>query len=192
MLSDKIWITRKARIFSEKRLKNQAIISNIIMIFYSFILVAFSIWNLVYGNETVSMFLVFSAIAVLIATIFLTSQRYTERSILIRTCYIRLDELYSKVKRAEEHNEKDSLEQYESEYAALLLNVENHTNYDYLCLRFSLRNQKNTTLPQFTKKSFWLFIWEKIWRVFLIAICFMLPVLLVLFWEVIVGYGNHQ
>ena len=97
----------------------------------------------------------------------------------MRNCYIRLDELYSKVIRAEESNNSDLVGQLESEYANNLLQIENHTDYDYLCLRYSLRKNKNTTLPTFKCKDYACFYWAKLWRVLLIILILLLPLIIV-------------
>ena len=183
MLSDKIWLTRKARIYAEQRLQRKAILSLILITVYSFSLLSLSIWNLLYSNHIVNLFLVFGSIAVLISSIVLLSQKYTERSIMMRNCYIRLDEIYSKAKRAEQNNDLDMLQQLESEYASTLLNVENHSEYDYLCLRYSLRHNPQTTLPPFTRIDCLRYFWEKSWRIALIFLYFVLPLFLVGLWS---------
>lgn len=183
MLSDKIWLTRKARIYAEQRLQRKAILSLILITVYSFSLLSLSIWNLLYSNHIVNLFLVFGSIAVLISSIVLLSQKYTERSIMMRNCYIRLDEIYSKAKRAEHNNDLDMLQQLESEYASTLLNVENHSEYDYLCLRYSLRHNPQTTLPPFTSTDCLRYFWEKSWRIALIFLYFALPLFLVGLWS---------
>ena len=64
------------------------------------------------------------------------------------------------MERAEDKKEIDLIEQLENEYFNVLKSIENHTEYDYLCLRFSLRNKnkdnkdnkddEKNTLPEFT------------------------------------------
>jgi hypothetical protein len=188
-LSDKIWTTRKSRIYAEKRLHRNAILSQVLMTIYSASLVFLSIWNTLHPNDQVNVALIFSSIAVLVTSIVLSSQRYNERSLAMRNCYIRLDELYSKARNAEQKNENTLLQQIESEYTTALLNVENHTDYDYLRLRFSLRNNQNTTLPAFTKIDYLRYFWENFWRGLLITSCLLLPGLLVLLWNVVRNVG---
>ena len=104
-LSDKIWTTRKSRIYAEKRLQRNAILSQILMTIYSAFVVFFSIWNTLHPNDLINIALIFASIAVLVTSIVLSSQRYNERSLAMRNCYIRLDELYSRAKYAEKNNE---------------------------------------------------------------------------------------
>ncbi len=185
-LSDKIWVTRKARIYAEKRLNNKAVTSQTLMTFYSVLLLSLSIWNITYSeHQQVNIILVFSSLAVLISSILLASQKFTERSIAMRNCYIKLDELYWKVKRAEEAQNADAIRQFESEYAAVLLNIENHTDYDYLNLRYSLRNDDKTTLLSFSWSDYLIFSWGKSWRISVTLICFLLPMVLAFLWSLI-------
>lgn len=189
MLSDKIWVTRKSRIYAEQRLQRKAVMSQILMTVYSAFLVCLAIWNFFHPNDQINVALVFSSIAVLVSSIILSSQRYNERSLAMRNCYIRLDELYSKATRAEQDNDNNLLQQIESEYTSTLLNVENHNDYDYLCLRLSLRNNQKTTLPTFTRIDYLRYFWEKFWRMFLILIYFFLPGLLVVLWGLVRNVG---
>lgn len=183
MLLDKIWITRKSRIYTEQRLLRKNLISQVLIIFYSSSLVFLTIWNLKYPNDHVNILLVIGSIAVLIASITVSSQKYLERSLVMRNCYIKLDELYSKVKRAEKDENYELIQQLESEYTANILNVENHSDYDYLCLRFSLRNNKETTLPEFGKSDYGQYILERGWRMLLALFYFVLPLAIALLWN---------
>jgi len=188
MLSDKIWITRKARIYSEKRLQRKAILSQIIITWYSFLFISLSIVNLAYKSQKVGILLIVGSIAVVISSILLTSRKFIDRSLAMRNCYIRLDELFAKVKNAEELQDHKLIQQIESEYATLLLNVENHTDYDYFCLRYSLRSNEKTTLPKFTKLDSVIFYCEKFWRFMVIAFCFVWPILIFYLWDLIISY----
>ena len=188
MLSDKIWVTRKARIYAEKRLLKKAVLSQILMIVYSALLVFFSISNLISENKSFDMLSIFGSIAVLLASVLLASQRYTERSMAMRNCYIQLDVLCTKVIQFEKNNDTDMLLNCESEYSSILANIENHTDYDYLCLRYSLRNNSNTTLPPFRWLDHVKLIWAKFWRGFVTVICFVLPFLILKAWKVYENY----
>ena len=183
MLSDKIWVTKKARIYAERRLRRKAFFSEMLMVFYSALLVILSIWNLTHPNKGLDMLLVSGAIVVLVTTVFLSSQRFAERALSMRSCYIRLDGLYSKVKRAEEEKDFKILTHYESEYSGILDNVENHTEYDYLCLRYSLRNNQETTLPKFRIVDYVVFFMHKGLRFLFIVLCVILPIAVPILWS---------
>jgi hypothetical protein len=181
-LSDRIWITRKSRIYTEQRLLRKNLISQILITFYSSLLVFLTIWNLKYPNDQINLFLVIGSIAVLVSSITISSQKYLERSIAIRNCYIKLDELFHKVVLAEKNKNDDLIQQFESEYTANLLNVENHSDYDYLCLRFNLRYNTDTTLPPFTLSDYAQYILEKGWRIIVVFLYFILPFAIALLW----------
>ena len=147
-LSDKIWITRKTRIYTEKRLRSYAFISEIIVTIYSLLMVFLSIWNFVNPNKDINFLLICGAITLLAVSIFLSSQKFVERAGAMRNCYIRLDELYTKVKDSENNQNIQLLNDYHANYCDILLNVENHTDYDLLCLRYSLRKHNDTTFKK--------------------------------------------
>ena len=186
MQSDRIWKTRKSRIIAEKRLIRASSISNYLVIWYSFALVIVTIWNLKYPNDYLNIFLVFGSIAVLVASVVVASQKYSERSFAMRNCYLKLDELYLKFKRAEEKNDPQLLQDLEAEYLTIIQNVENHSDIDYLTLRFNLRNDKDST---FYKNFFFFdyvqFFFEKAKEYFLIVLLFALPFILAYLWGLI-------
>lgn len=172
MLSDKIWVTRKIRIYTEQRLQRTATIAQALMVAYSLALVSLSIWNLQSNLRNLNVISAFASIVVLVLSVYLTAQKYSERSIAMRNCYIQLDELYSRVKRAERDSDTSKLENFESEYSSLLINIENHSEYDYLSLRYSLRDATDTTLPPFNRHDHLWYLWGRAWRGILAAILF--------------------
>ena len=183
MLSDKIWVTRKTRIYTEQRLQGISTITEALMVAYSLALVSLSIWNLQGNDPKLNVLSAFASIVVLVLSVYLTAQKYAERSISMRNCYVKLDELYSRAKRAEARNNGKALQDVESEYTSLLMNIENHSEYDYLCLRYSLKDNKNTTLPPFTGTDHVRYYWEKAWRSILTVLAFAISIpLIVLIW----------
>jgi hypothetical protein len=94
-----------------------------------------------------------------------------------------LGELDSKVNRAEENKDYALLQQLESEYTANILNVDNHSEYDYLCLRFNLRENTDPIFPKFGKIDYLMYFFGKGWRVLLTLCYFLLPLIFVLFWN---------
>lgn len=141
--------------------------------------------SFIYTNPKINILLVFGSIILLILSVFIASQRFTERGLAMRNCYIRLDELYPKVKRAEKKEDHELIGQLESEYTSNLLNIENHSDYDYLCLRYALHNDKNTTLPPFTWIDRICFVLEKLWRALLIVLFFILPLIAIIVFNII-------
>jgi carbon starvation protein CstA len=175
-LSDKIWITRKTRIYTEQRLLSNAFWTQFIMIFYSSLLLVLSIWILVNPSQKVEIFSIFSSVVVLVASIFLSSQQFKERSLAIKNSYIKLEELISRARRAEDSNDVSATISIESEYATILLNVENHTDYDFLAMRYSLRHSE-TTLPKLSWGECLTIFAKKVYRFFSLAFLLLLPLI---------------
>ena len=188
LLSEKIWITRKARIYTEQRLLNRALLTQAVMIFYSFLLLSVSVWDFVYPSKGLEIYSIVSAIAVLASSILLSSQRYSERAMMIKNCYIRLDELYSKAKGIEKLGGEEGKGTVESEYTNILLNVENHSDYDFLSLRYSLRNNKETTLPKFTRGDYLAYFFAKSYRILASIIVFVLPFIISYVWTKLIQH----
>lgn len=185
MLSDKIWITRKTRIYTEGRLQRYNDVSQLLMTVYSLALVSLSIWNLQNNDAELNLVSAFASIALLVISVHATSQKYAERSIAMRNLYIKLDELYFKVKRAEKSEDIEKIQNLEAEYTGLLINIENHSEYDYLCLRHSLKDNPSATLPSFTRGDSLQYFWEQLWRGALTAMLFAIsipPIVLIWFW----------
>lgn len=179
--SDKIWITRKNRINTEKRLNQNAVFSEVFIIVYSTILVILSIWNFVNPNNKVNLFLIFGSITVLSISIYISSQKFGERALAMRNHYIALDKLYEKTKRAEYEQRIDDLIIAEENYADLLSNIENHSDFDHLLLRYSERNNTNTTLPNFTIPDHVNYIISLISRYLIKLLIFITPITIVCF-----------
>lgn len=162
------------------RLQLYDMLSKIFMIFFSLFLVFLSIWNFIYPSQYSGFLLICCAIALLAVSIFLSSQKFGERALSMRNCYLRLDDLYFKVKNAEEGN-SESLQEFNTIYNDILRNIENHSEYDYLRLKFSLRN-KETTLPPFSKIDYCsLIIRTLIFGICILAV-FLLPFIVQIIW----------
>ncbi|MBI5409612.1 MAG: SLATT domain-containing protein [Nitrospirae bacterium] len=172
-LSNKIWITRKSRIYAEKRLLHNEKISNILIIWFSLFLVFLSIKSFKVNNYSIDIFLLCASIAILVSSVFLYSQKFSERAMQIRQCYIKLDELASRAMRAEENKDIVSIEKIHNEYSDVLLNVENHIDYDYLCFRFSKRNDAGLE-PPFKWQEKVNYYFEVGWRLILEVFLFLL------------------
>jgi len=60
-LSDKIWTTRKSRIYTEKRLLQNEKLSQILTIWYSLCVVFYSIWSYAHDNSNIDLLILFAA-----------------------------------------------------------------------------------------------------------------------------------
>ncbi len=182
-LSDKIWTTRKTRIYAEKRLLFNEKISNIVMIWYSLCLVFVSIWSLIHSSQFINIMLLSSSIAILVVSVFLYSQKYSERAVQMRQCYIRLDELAAKSEIAELNNEIASAQNIHETYSDVLSNIENHIDYDYHRFRYSKRNDPQLS-PPFRWEERANYYWEHGLRWVGVLLLFLFPL--------IAGYLLHN
>ncbi len=174
-LSNKIWLTRKTRIYTEKRLIFNEQVSNALMIWYSFSLVSFSIWGY-QNNSNYDSLLIISSIGVLITSIYLSSQRFSQRAEQIKKCYISLDTLNAKALHYENQNNVNELELIHNAYSETLLEVENHIDFDYLSFRYKIRKNKDL-IPPYTYSEHIDYILNLTWRRITVLILFAVPLI---------------
>jgi hypothetical protein len=124
---------------------------------------------------------VFASIIVLVLSVYLSTQNFAERSIAMRNCYIKLRELYQRALRQENNDDIEGLEKIESEYSSLLMNIENHSEFDYLSFRYSVKDKEDTTLEPFSCSDRIRYYWEKAYRGALVVLAFVIPIPLYLF-----------
>lgn len=147
------------------------------MIWYSLSLVFFSILGYTSNNSNIDLFTLFASITILVSSVFLYSERFSERAMQLRQCYIKLDELYSRSKQAEECKDIKSIDEIHGEYSNVLLNVENHIDFDYLCFRYSKRNDKGLN-PSLYRNELMKYYYEIGWRRFLVFFLFSIPLII--------------
>jgi len=127
MFADNIWWTRKSRIQAEKRLLANAFQAQLLLIWYSFLSAAVSVY---YLKATASSYANVSwvAFSVLILSIsgFINGLSYKERANLIKECYESLQELYTQAKAADADISKINIR-----YQEILKSCENHEDIDY-------------------------------------------------------------
>lgn len=143
-LGDKIWITRKCRINLSERLKKNNLLSQSLIIWYSFLLIALTIFdkNSSYFKDSYSLTLILS-IGILVLSIFIMSMNYSERAIKAQILYVQLDCLCNQVENAVQCDEKKLYEQYTN----LIALTENHSDYDYLKTQYDLKDMDKIKYP---------------------------------------------
>lgn len=144
----KIWITRKCRIEASERIKKTDTRVQILIIYFSIVLVALSIWDFQYSNspnKIGSYLILVMSIALTMSSIFCSSRNYQERCINLKYNYIALDRLYCKVEAlSDEYLSVEKLDNYYNEYCSLLESVENHNNIDYINAIWGVVEEKKT------------------------------------------------
>ncbi|MEJ8305012.1 SLATT domain-containing protein, partial [Saccharibacillus sacchari] len=143
-LSNKIWITRKSRIRAEDRLRKNDFLTQILVNYYTLIVVGLSIWTL-YDNshaQLISVLLIIASVLLFGLSIFLTSRDFRGRSLAFKDCYIKLDELYNEtelLKAISVNLSPQKINELQKKYNDIIYSVENHTSVDY----FGVLNDTN-------------------------------------------------
>lgn len=142
-LSDRMWITRKARINMEKRLLLDLRIYTYLIPWYSILLIAVSVLPSAVNTTIKNSISVMGSIIVLVASLLLSQRDYRQECRLIKEQYIKIVKLIHDAIAAEANNE--STDAIENEYCLLLQSTENHSEYDYkkVVIECKLRKKAN-------------------------------------------------
>ncbi|ELV8742329.1 TPA: SLATT domain-containing protein [Vibrio vulnificus] len=188
MNKDNIWWTRKNWINAEKRLKSMATWSNLVLFWYSLCGVFASV--LVLGAEqpelTSKLFICFS-VFVFCASLLSSLGRYSDRAAKLKSGYIQLQALYSKVKNKGSLSEED-----EARYTQILDSCENHFWSDFINSKveayLNTKDKSELTIIA-TKLDFVIYFGLRVFKVISIAAIILAPVLLIYF-SVFAGVNN--
>jgi hypothetical protein len=151
-MDNKIWITRRARIQTEKRLLSNAFHSQLLLLWYSFSGVAVAIYYLSTSpDQPQNVIWVVFSVLVLVMSGYIQGFSYKKRADAVKLCYENLDKLYIKAK-----NPQTSRESLYDEYKMILDSCENHTTgdfYEAICVEYLSSSdsdrEKLTKLPNF-------------------------------------------
>lgn len=143
-LSNKIWITRKSRIRAEDRLRKNDFLTQLLVNYYTLIVVGLSIWTLYDSShaQLISVLLIIASVLLFGLSIFLTSRDFRGRSLAFKDCYIKLDELYNEtelLKAISVNLSPQKINELQKKYNDIIYSVENHTSIDY----FGVLNDTN-------------------------------------------------
>jgi len=181
---NRIWMTKKMRMESEARLKRNHILSNIIINYYTFAVLAFSIWSLVldpesYVSKYVTLMTVISSVGLFGVTLLISSLGYRERALQFKESYLKLDSLESEFKHlsrsAYQLSKEDVIERFhilEKKYFDILALSDNHDPIDTKKLIID-REMEGYKLHVNSYKNF------KRLRMALILVLFLIPIILV-------------
>ncbi|WP_170956334.1 SLATT domain-containing protein [Kosakonia sacchari] len=125
--SNQIWWTKKARIKAEKRLLRMDAISQSLLLWYSFFLVAYSIITLVVkvASLTETAIMVALSVLVLLLTLYVNNMRFKERAMLMKQCYEQLGLIYGAI------GSSSDIDSLKKEFHSILSISENHKEIDY-------------------------------------------------------------
>ncbi|WP_342421167.1 SLATT domain-containing protein [Paenibacillus sp. FSL E2-0178] len=174
-LSNKIWITRKARINAEERLEKFDFLTQMLINYYTLVIVGLSIWTL-YDESNAKLISVITIIASVLLfglSIFVNARNFKIRSLTFKSCYIKLDEIYNECELLKDSPDKLSLEdisKIQKKYNKVMNSIENHTPMDYL------KVLNNTS--EISKSQWWYFNFKRALFIISISIIILLPLML--------------
>ncbi|TCK58387.1 SLATT domain-containing protein [Seleniivibrio woodruffii] len=174
-IQNKIYITRLSRIQASERLLNNKKWSEYLLVYYSIVNIVYSYFSVtsICSSVYLEHLNILLSIILLIISLIVAKNRFSERSHLFQDNYTALDNLYYK---ACESN-ADPIEIMD-EYSQLLNNIENHLAQDYIVMkvkRFLSGNAINNGKP--TAYEFYQFTEIYITSQIIVPILFIIPIL---------------
>jgi len=152
-LKDRIWFTRIARINSEKRLLNNDLHSQLLLMFYSVYSIGLSVTQLEYkliSDDAASVIGTILSVTLFGLAFHLNSRGFSARAQRFKENYTLLQVLSGRIELAECQSNiatlETTIESVQAEYAAAIAGCENHTSIDDRCSRFSY-DQKKLSRP---------------------------------------------
>lgn len=147
---NRVWITKKSRIEAESRMNRNHLFSQILINYYTFIVLAFSIWSLLTSDTLISLWTVISSVGLFGISIFITSINFREKAIQFKSSYISLNDLEFKlVNLSKETNTTNNLqlkfEKLKRLYNSTLSRTDNHAEIDYIKTKISHNYQVSKT-----------------------------------------------
>lgn len=171
ILKDQIWTTRVSRINAERRLIKKEKFVQGTNIYYSCVMIIFSILSLINENNSLSLVTTFMSICLLVTILYLNAERYMDHARDYRSNYTALHKLEMSLEK--EPIAPDEIAKIRLEYCDLLDSACNHTTYDYYCTVFQSSGDyfKNRCKCRVVVG----FIWGKIWRATVMIALVVLP-----------------
>ncbi|MFZ3017749.1 MAG: SLATT domain-containing protein [Gallionella sp.] len=142
-LKDRIWFTRIARIYSEKRLLRNELHSQLLLMFYAVYSIALSVTQLKYKpipDDAAAVFGIILSVILFGLTFHMSSKGFPARAQRFKENYTHLQELLGRLEVAECQADltklQEVIEHVQVEYKTAITNSENHTTMDDRCARF--------------------------------------------------------
>jgi SMODS and SLOG-associating 2TM effector domain family 5 len=181
-LLDRIWITEKVRILAEERLLQNDKIAHFATIWYSFLLVVWSLFQeqikqVVFYADQLNVAI---SVLLMVVSVSLYGLKFGQHSEYFKNCYHALQRLKAKVKAAK----PEDLKAFELEYIDVLEGAPNHSDFDYKALLVGRWWQGNPLVSPGTEKArkptvfeivMYVFLWFRRWC--FIALVFSAPLI---------------
>lgn len=177
---EKIYLTYKTRMTTEARLRSTLYFSQILLAWYSFALIVFSLLDLSgsYLIDNFSMISAVASIAIFSISLFVYGERYAERAEQFRSCYLKLQALYESAESSDTKMER---------YSGILALYPNQSDADYDDMLFDacLRGQRLENAYGPVKISWPKFIEiliKRLGRIALLSLMILLPIWFGVMW----------
>lgn len=138
-MNNRVWTTKKIRILAEERMNNYNFHSIILINFYTFTILCYSILGLKYpSNERIIVMSVIISVALFGVSLFISLYGFREKSLAYKMSHIELTKIETKLNILildENINKQELLKKfnkYQDEYTEILSKTENHRYIDYL------------------------------------------------------------
>lgn len=146
-LMRKIWITRKCRIEASERLLKKHNLYQAILVYYSIMLVVYSIWNIQSFNLSgqiteASLFILVVSIVFSLFSLFVSSKNLQGKYFNLKINYLELDKIWGILKRVDP-KDAQAISGIRDQYNNLLAAVDNHEEIDYYRVILSVTEERN-------------------------------------------------
>jgi len=122
-IKDRIWLTTKARIYSERRFRRYDVVSHIVLVLLSVIVIAITLLRDELPEAApLDAYTVVYSVFILAASIVIFGFKFGETATLHRECYLRLQQL---------HDSTDACDVLVARYHDILSSYPNHSDLDY-------------------------------------------------------------
>lgn len=142
-LKDRIWFTRIARIYSEKRLLRNELHSQLLLMLYAVYSITLSVTQLKYKpipDDAAAVLGIILSVILFGLTFHMSSRGFSARAQRFKENYTHLQDLLGRLEVAECQSDSTQLqkaiEHAQVEYRTAIANNENHTTMDDRCARF--------------------------------------------------------
>lgn len=185
-LKDRLWITKKSRMESEARMRKNATISNVLVSYYTFFVLGFSIWALILdANSTSSTYVnvgaVIASVGLFGISLLISTFNYVEKAAQYKHSYISLDELEHRINHFSrclsnipDKDKLNDLYAHEKEYNNIIARTENHQDIDYIKMLIDKNHIKVTN--QMKSK----YLRHKIYKKTSLLSVFLIPIVIVI------------
>lgn len=186
-LANKVWFTRKAWIYAEKRLLANEHHTQLLMVAYSAYTTCLAVVLLVFepmqtDKKLVDTSLAVLSIVLLALSLYLNSKSFKDRATRFKVGYHDLQHIENQLNSlsAQSNNNitSDEFEELANSYNKTLRDVENHEELDDIRSRINAGSGLISRHP--TKTEFLRYFWWRCWRAFSLAFFYFAPVLAVI------------